>query len=176
MTDFDFFYDSHPSMFKNNPILFVLSVLLVPVGIGVIVLFIWWLQVKGTRITIDKKKTLLRKGILSKQINEVYHQDVRNTKVSQSFFQRMFDVGTLSVSSAGQGDMEVSVAGIPDPYRAKKIINDNRNNRKKVKDKSSESSNISTADELQKLANLKENGVLTKSEFQEQKKKILERS
>lgn len=175
MNDFDFFYDSHPSMFKNNPILFVLSIILAPVGVGIIVLLIWWLQVKGTRITIDQKKTLLRKGILSKQINEVYHQDVRNTKVSQSFFQRMFGVGTLSVSSAGQGDMEISVSGIPDPYRAKKIINENRNN-KKVEKKSTESPKTSTADELQKLAGLKEKGVLTESEFQAQKKKILEQS
>ena len=176
MTEFDFFYDSHPSMFKDNPILFVISVLLIPVGIGVIALFVWWLQVKGTRITINQTKTTLRKGILSKKINEVYHQDVRNTKVTQSFFQRMFGVGTLSVSSAGQGDMEISISGIPDPYRAKKIINNNRNSCKKVEKKSTESPNISTADELQKLANLKEKGVLTESEFQEQKKKILERS
>jgi uncharacterized membrane protein YdbT with pleckstrin-like domain len=168
----NYLYKSHPKMFKSNPVGFILSVLLVFAGIGIIILLIWWLKVKGILLTIDSKKTILRRGIFSKQTNEVYHSDVRNTQVSQSFFQRMFDVGTLQISSAGQGNMEISVGGIPDPEKAKKIINEHRNDIQNGNGNLA-SNETSTADELQKLVNLKKQGILTESEFQAQKDKLL---
>jgi len=168
----NYLYKSHPSMFKGHPVGFILCIILgfVTWGIGFVILLIWWLKVKGVLITIDNQKTILRKGIFSKQTNEVYHSDVRNTQVSQSFFQRMFGVGTLQVSSAGQSNMEISVSGIPDPEKAKKIINQHRNTNNNG---NSVSSKTSTADELQKLVSLKEQGILTESEFQTQKNKLL---
>lgn len=57
-----------------------------------------------------------------------------------------------------QNDLSVS---------ASKIYFDSENNNK-------ESNNISTADEIEKLASLKEKGILTEEEFQKKKKEILE--
>ncbi|SHG67574.1 Short C-terminal domain-containing protein [Fodinibius roseus] len=170
----DYLYKSHPSIFKSHPVGFILCVLLgfLVWGIGFVILFIWWLKVKGILLTIDNRKTILRKGIFSKQTNEVYHSDVRNIQVSQSFFQQIFDVGTLQVSSAGQSNMEISVSGIPDPEKAKKIIN-NQRNKNQENGNNLNSTNQSTADELQKLADLKEQGIITETEFQQQKKNIL---
>lgn len=169
----DHLYEQHPRMFKSNPVGFILSILLVAAfGLGAVILLIWWLRVKNTVIIIDAEKTILRKGVLSKQTNEVYHSDVRNIQVFKSFFQRMFDVGSLQVSSAGQGSMEISITGVPKPAEAQSIINDHRDDAQN-NGTGSASGKSSTADELQKLANLKDQGILTDSEFQKQKDRLL---
>ena len=121
-------YESHPSMFRNNPIGFVLTVLLCFVGIGLLIFLVWWLRCLGTTLTVTNKKTILRKGILSKHTNEVRHSDVRNVQVSQGIFQRMFGVGTIGVASAGQGGIEITVSGIPNPVKVKEIIDKHRDN------------------------------------------------
>ena len=120
-------YESHPLMFRNHPIRFTLSILAIPIyGLGLIILLYWWLEVKGTKITLTDERTTLRKGILSKNINEVYHADVRNVKVSQSLSDRMFKVGVIGISTAGQADVEILVGGIPNPEKAKSIIDQKR--------------------------------------------------
>jgi hypothetical protein len=40
--------------------------------------------------------------------------------------QRIFGVGKVAVSTAGQADMEIEVQGLPAPERVKAIINDRR--------------------------------------------------
>lgn len=113
-------FEAHPAMFRNNPIGFILLVCLFPIGI--FILPYWWLKCLGTTLTITNKKTTLRIGILSKNTNEVYHSDIRNVQVNAGMFQRIFGVGTIGISSAGTGDIEIAVAGIPNPEKAKEII------------------------------------------------------
>ena len=119
-------YSASPSMFRNNPVMFVVCILLSLVVIGLIILLVWYLRCYGTRLTITNKRTKLRTGILSKQINEVYHRDVRNVRLSQTFLQRIFDVGSLEISSAGQADVEIAVSGMPSPEKMKAIIDEHR--------------------------------------------------
>ena len=121
-------YQAHPSMFRNNPVLFVLYILLIAaVGLGLVLLIVWWIQTLGTTLTVTNEQTTLRKGILSKYTNDVFHENVRNIQVRQSFFQRMFNVGWVGISSAGQSGVEIEIRGIPDPERVKEIIDEHRN-------------------------------------------------
>lgn len=120
------FYEENPSMFRNEPVLFVLTCLLSLIGVGLVVFLVWWLRCKGTTLTVTSDRTRLRKGILSKSITEVWHRDIRNVQLKQSFFQRIFDVGSLGISSAGQSGLEISVSGIPDPDGVKELIDKHR--------------------------------------------------
>ena len=115
-------YKASPSMFQNQPIAFNVTCILCLVVVGIPILLMWWLRCKGTVLTITESKTILLKGILSKFTNEVYHSDVRNVRVSQSFFQRLFSVGHLEISSAGQSGMEIEIDEISRPNHAKKIV------------------------------------------------------
>lgn len=121
-------YEAHPSMFRNHPVLFVLYVILIAaVGLGLILLLVWWLQTLATTLTVTNEQVTLRKGILSKYTNDVFHENVRNIQVRQSFLQRVFNVGWIGISSAGQSGVEIEVNGIPDPERVKEIIDNHRN-------------------------------------------------
>ena len=116
-------YEEHPAMFRNHPFLFILCVILIAAfGLGLVILLIWWLQTLGTKLTVTDERITLRKGILSKYTNEVFHTDIRNVQLDQSFFQRLFDVGTLAVSTSGQEGIEISVQGIPHPQNVRDLI------------------------------------------------------
>ncbi len=119
-------YEANPSMFRNHPVAFVLSVILSLVGVGLIILLFWWLNSIGTKLTVTNERTTLRQGILSKRLSEVWHRDVRNVQLYQSFGQRIFGVGKIGISSSGQGGVEIEVSGIPDPERVKRVIDEHR--------------------------------------------------
>ena len=110
-------YESHPSMFRNAPVYFVLTLILCLIGVGLIIFAVWFIKCKGTTLTVTGDRISLRRGLLSKSITEVWHEDIRNVQLDQTFFQRIFDVGSLGISSAGQGDLEIFVTGIPQPNR-----------------------------------------------------------
>lgn len=120
-------YSENPSMFRNHPIWFVVSILLIAAfGVGLLILIPWFIESKSKLLTITNKRAILRKGILSKSTTEVWHDNVRNVQLSQSFLQRILGVGKLGISSAGQSGMEIEINGIPDPEQAKSIIDANR--------------------------------------------------
>lgn len=123
-------YEAHPAMFRNHPFGFILCLLLIAaVGLGLLIFLIWWFRCMGTTLTVTDQKTTLRKGILAKNLNEVYHSDVRSIQVNQSFFQRLFGVGSIGISSAGQASIEIVADGIPDPGHVREIIDAHRTHR-----------------------------------------------
>lgn len=120
-------YEAHPAMFRNHPIYFVVCIVLIAAfGLGLLLLLIWWLQVLGTTLTITNEQTTLRKGLLSKHTNDVFHSNVRNIQVRQSFLQRILGVGWIGISSAGQSGLEIETNGMPDPEKVKEIIDEYR--------------------------------------------------
>ena len=126
MQDSEILYKEHPPMFRNKPFIFMITLALCFTGIGIVIFIIWSIRKLGTTLQLTDEKTMLRKGYFSKSTSEVFHRDVRNIQISQSAFQRLFNVGTIEISSAGQGDFEISVAGIPDPNRVKHIIDESK--------------------------------------------------
>lgn len=115
-------YRSNPAMFRNNPLFFCVACIGIFVVVGIPVLLIWWLHCKGTTLEIDDERTTLRTGIFSKHTNEVLHEHVRNVKIDQTMMQRIFKVGKIGISSAGQADIEIQVSGMRAPAEVKNIL------------------------------------------------------
>jgi len=98
-------------------------VLLIPfAGLGLFLLFIWWLECLATTLTVTNLRTILRRGIFSKYTTDVLHQDVRNVQINQRFLQRIFGVGYVGVSSSAQSTVEIEVFGIPFPEDVRQLI------------------------------------------------------
>lgn len=117
-------YTSAPAMFLNSPVIFILCLLLVV--IGWIILFVWWLRTTNTRLTVTNERVALQTGIFAINRREVFLSDIRSVQISQSFWQRIFRIGTVEVSSAATGDAEISIEGIPNPYKVKQFIDEHR--------------------------------------------------
>lgn len=117
-------YQAHPSMFRDTPILFLIYCALVPFVVGILLLLRWWIETKCTHITITEKKVILRQGILSKKLNEIRIEHIRNVLLTQSLFQRIMNTGWIGISTSGQSGVELAIAGIPFPARAKQLIDE----------------------------------------------------
>jgi len=135
-------FREHPAMFKNQPAGFLLNSLLliggivggvmfppwplIATGIALIIFAQWWLKCLGTTLIVTNEGTTIERGLLSKSTNELWHSDVRNVQIQQTFFQRIMNVGTVNISSGGQADIEIIASGIPDPHQVHTIIEEQR--------------------------------------------------
>ena len=115
-------YSSHPAMFRNRPVAFVIC--LVPLFWPI--LLVWWLKAIGTTLMVTDHTTVLREGIVARHTNEVAHRDVRNIQVSQGIMDRVFGVGAIGIASAGHSEIEIAVPGIRHPRRVRELINTQR--------------------------------------------------
>lgn len=114
-------YSENPAMFRNNPLLFILAVLLIPVVVGLVILLVWYLQCRSTKLEFAGNDLVLEKGLLSKARTELDARGIRTVKVYQSFFDRVFGVGRISVFTAGDTP-EIEVAGLPRPNDLRELI------------------------------------------------------
>lgn len=114
-------YSEHPSMFRNNPLGFILAILLIPVAVGILILLWWYLQCKSTKLEFAGNDLILEQGLLSKARMELDVRRIRSVNVYQSFFNRIFGVGKISIYTAGDNP-EIEVAGLPDPHELRTLI------------------------------------------------------
>jgi hypothetical protein len=52
----------------------------------------------------------------------VLHNHVRSVDIQQNFLQRILNVGSVGVDSAGQDEIEIIVHDLPTPFKVKEII------------------------------------------------------
>ena len=115
-------YSANPVMFRNNPIGFLIAVLLIGAfGLGILILLYWYLMCKSTKLSVYDNEVLYEKGLLSKERSEVNISSIRTIKVKQSFFNRIFGVGTIEIYTAGDNPEFVAV-GLPDPNEVRDLI------------------------------------------------------
>jgi uncharacterized membrane protein YdbT with pleckstrin-like domain len=106
----------NPAMWRAQPIGFILCLILIPVlGLGLLILLLWWLECRATELRVTNVRTILRRGLLSKRTVEVRHKDVRVLQVSQGIFQRLMGTGDVSIGSAGTAGLEIVVKGLMNP-------------------------------------------------------------
>jgi uncharacterized membrane protein YdbT with pleckstrin-like domain len=118
-------YESNPPMFRNSPLGFIISVLLIPAfGIGIIILLVWYVSTKAQKLTITTQDLLYEKGLLSKSRSELRLTSIRSVRVNQSLFQRIFGTGDVEIFTAGD-EAEITAKGMPDPNEIRELIGKN---------------------------------------------------
>ncbi len=94
--------------------------------LGIVPLLLWKLTCFFASLEITSRRTILNRGLFSKTTSEVRHEDIKNFQVDQTFQQRLFNVGTVGISSSGQEGIEILVKDVPKPYRVREIIDRHR--------------------------------------------------
>ncbi len=114
-------YKAHPTMFADEPGRFVLACLLIPVGVGIVWLIVWWIINRSTLVTIDDERVTFRRGIFSKENIEVEMGSIRTVRVDQTFVDRIFDCGILKVYTTGDSP-DIDQGGLPDPTKLRMAL------------------------------------------------------
>jgi len=108
-------------MFRSNPLGFIVAVLLIAVGIGLLILLWWYLDCRTTKLQADGRTVTLEQGILSKERIELDIDNIRAVRVYQSLLNRIFGVGRVSVFTAGDAP-EIEIKGMPEPHRFSDLV------------------------------------------------------
>jgi DNA-directed RNA polymerase subunit RPC12/RpoP len=141
---------THPVMFRAHPFYFAGLTVLLALGLfgagyggyigtsgtmwgGVallaivaLVFLIWWVGTLAVTLTVTEARTILKKGLISRETSEVQHDDVRNIQLDQSMFERIFHVGDIGISSSGQDDLEIVAHSLPSPDKIVELIRANQ--------------------------------------------------
>ena len=97
----------------------------VGIGIFVIVLIVGWLRRITTRYLITNKRLTIRRGILSKNIEETRVDRVVDVTARQNPWQRLLLIGDVDFdnASAQQGGDLFRFAGIASPHDVTRAVN-----------------------------------------------------
>lgn len=86
----------------------------------------WMMRSKFTTLTITDNRTIFQEGVISRQMSEVQHSDVRNLQLVQSFIQRLLNVGGVGISSSGQDELEIVANRLSHPEQIIDCIRKNQ--------------------------------------------------
>jgi uncharacterized membrane protein YdbT with pleckstrin-like domain len=94
----------------NSGLVFV--VVLVALGLTVLIGFI---KRVTTTYAITDRRLHIKRGIISREIQQTRLERVQNVNYNQTFFQRILQVGDVDFDTAGSGDYSFSFDGVAEP-------------------------------------------------------------
>lgn len=99
-------------------------------GVGLLLSLLYtgraWLRLRSVRLTITTHRCLLARGILTTTTNELRHVVIQDVLVTQSLSDKLFGVGTITISTAAEADGDLTIAGLADPKGVADLINQQR--------------------------------------------------
>jgi uncharacterized membrane protein YdbT with pleckstrin-like domain len=117
----DIKYQGNPAMFRNSPFGFLIALALCAVGVGILILLYWYLKTKATKFTITNEDVEVERGLLSKDRIDISIKNIRTTKVTQTFGQRLFGVGDIQIFTAGDNP-EATLEGLKDAQKIRDLL------------------------------------------------------
>jgi uncharacterized membrane protein YdbT with pleckstrin-like domain len=137
--------------------------------------FIAWVT---SNFAVTSDRIIHREGFLAKHTMEIPLEAINDIRFQQSLFERMVGAGDLVIQSASEFGRNV-FANVRNPEHVQRTIyeqgerNKERMYQSRPSGPSPSPASPSVTTELERLAELRNKGVLTESEFQNQKKRIL---
>ena len=150
------------------------------IGVGAIML-IWYalrdlVEWLTSNFVVTTDRVIHREGFIAKRSMEVPLEAINDVRFQQGVFERIIGAGTLVIHSASEAGRQ-EFADVRDPEMVQKTVyHQGELNQQRMRGSGQAVPQApSMTTELQRLADLRERGVLTEDEFQEQKARILGR-
>ncbi len=132
----------------------------------------WWM----TRYVLTTERLITRKGLIAQSGIEIPLERITNVNFSQSFWERFLGAGDLLVESAGTTGQS-RFANIPRPDQFASVLYDTRERRTLALQSGSATGDAKGDDAIDKLSRLKQlrdDGIISDTEYEEKRKKLLE--
>jgi uncharacterized membrane protein YdbT with pleckstrin-like domain len=158
----------------NGTFLLVIVVALVIAAVWLVVRpFVDWYT---TRYVLTNERLITRTGLVAKSGVEIPLERITNVNFSASMFERMLGAGDLLIESAGSAGQS-KFSNIPEPDEFQTVLYKAREQRSIELSGSSAPTGefkAHAADSIQKLADLRDQGLITEEEYQEKRQKLLD--
>ena len=91
-------------------------------GLGLIVIIASIIHRNSIKYTITNRKIRTKRGILSREIDEIDFSHIRNVLLRQDFSGRILGYGTVLIATAGTGSHEIILGNVKNPKEIMAII------------------------------------------------------
>ncbi len=125
-----------------------------------------------SHFVVTSDRVIHRQGLIAKSSMEIPLEKINDVRFHQGVFERVIGAGDLIIESAGEAGRQV-FSEIRHPELVQKTIYEQGEQNQARTQRPVAPGAPSATTELQRLADLRERGVLTEEEFQVQKKKFL---
>ena len=109
--------------FSRLQVFVTLGALAVIVLFGVALLLDVWFKTHFIRYRITNRRIVVTKGLIAKDQNEIWIKDMRGATLVQNAWQRILDIGDISIGTAATAEAEIRLVGIPRPQAVVNKIN-----------------------------------------------------
>lgn len=183
----------HPIVFLAPAVLTIIAIVIGVVGAGALSLLAFsvalvapllfivnLIEYATSEFAVTNRRVMIKTGLIGRKTVETMLTKVEGVQVDQGVFGRMFDFGTISVTGTG-GTME-SFRHVREPLVLRQYVQDGASSSHAkaaqehlaaIQQPASHTTSDSIG-QLERLAKLREQGVLSAEEFEQQKRKILE--
>ena len=84
---------------------------------------IWkWLVVRNTRYELTTERLKLRTGVLNKELDEIELYRVRDYKLEQPFWLRLFSLGNIVIGTSDASNPNIVMRAIHDPENVLELL------------------------------------------------------
>lgn len=163
---------NHKSWEAGGNQIFSLMALAVFIWLGVIPFLRW----RYTMFVLTSDRLITRTGVIAKRSKEIPLERINDVAFSQSVFERMVGAGDLLIESAGERGQEV-ISNVRKPEEVQLAIykEAEENGNRMMRGGAPVVHPASIPEQIEALARLKEQGVLTEDEFTAKKQDLLKR-
>jgi len=91
-------------------------------GVFAVVLVVGFLKRLGTHYVVTNERLHIRRGLISKHVQETRLERVQNVNTDQSVFERILQIGTVDFDTAGTTDSDFSFTGVAQPERVVQAV------------------------------------------------------
>jgi uncharacterized membrane protein YdbT with pleckstrin-like domain len=142
-------------------------------------LILFWYPVRAfvawvtSNFAVTSDRVIHREGFIAKRTMEIPLEAINDVRFRQSILERIVGAGDLVIQSASEYGRN-TFANVRNPEHVQRTIYEQgERNKQRMYQGGTSPGAPSVTTELQRLAELRDRGVLTEAEFQEQKRKIL---
>lgn len=147
---------------------------------GVLVVAVLWLLTRYARwattsLVLTNHRLVHRAGILAKSGREIPLDHINDISYRQRIFERIIGAGDVVIESAGERGQEV-FADLPKPGRIQnEIYRQIEASKLQLADRMAGRHEASIPEQIEKLDELRQRGVITQAEFDAKKAQLLDR-
>jgi uncharacterized membrane protein YdbT with pleckstrin-like domain len=145
------------------------------IAAAVVWLLVRYLKWVTTSFTVTTDRLVHRTGVLAKHGREIPLERVNDIACSQSIFERMIGAGDLLIESGGERGQQV-ISDVPRPFRVQnEIYRAIEDAQAREAHRTSGQRELSIPEQIEKLDELRQRGVISQAEFDAKKAQLLDR-
>ncbi|HZQ26190.1 MAG TPA: PH domain-containing protein [Acidimicrobiales bacterium] len=142
---------------------------------GLVWLLVRYLRRATTLFVVTTDRLVLRHGVLAKHGKEIPLERVNDISVSQTVFERLLRAGSVLIESGGERGQEL-VPSIPRPFEVQNVIyTEIERAQARAAERQVGRRELSVPEQIEKLDELRQRGVITQAEFDAKKAQLLDR-